>query len=62
VIKKFEEEFPDDSKFFKPEIMHIHPIETFLTEDDMKEELKGELRDWKSLEQVVIDATPSKLS
>ena len=62
IIRAFEKEFPDDSEFFKPEILHIHPIETFMKEVDMKEELKGELRDWKTLEQVVIDATPSKLS
>jgi len=61
VIKQFEHEFPDDSAFFKPEIMHIHPIETFLTEDDMKDELKKDLSAIRGtvthLEQVVIDAT-----
>lgn len=61
IIKQFEHEFPDDSKFFKPEIMHIHPIETFLKEDDMKEELKKDLTAIRHLEQVVIDARPDML-
>ena len=60
IIRQFENEFPDDSKFFKPEIMHITPIDTFLTEEDMKMELKQELSAIRSppkyLEQVVIDA------
>lgn len=43
VIKEFEKEFPDDSSFFKPEIMHIHPIETFINDDYMKDELKKDL-------------------
>lgn len=54
IINTFEREFPDDSKFFKPEILHIHPIETFMSEKDMKEELR---RDLDHLEQVVIDTT-----
>lgn len=58
IIRAFEKEFPDDSQFFKPEIMHIHPIETFLKEDDMKEELKRDLTAIRHLEQVVIDAKP----
>mgnify|MGYP001104513584 CR=1 FL=1 len=61
IIKQFEQEFPDDSKFFKPEIMHIHPIETFLKEEDMKEELKKDLTAIRHLEQVVIDARPDML-
>lgn len=43
IIKQFEIEFPDDSTFFKPEIMHIHPIDTFITDDYMKDELKKDL-------------------
>ena len=43
IIQSFEKEFPDDSAFFKPEIMHIHPIETFLKEDEMKDELMKDL-------------------
>ena len=43
IIQSFEKEFPDDSAFFKPEIMHIHPIDTFLKEDEMKEELMKDL-------------------
>lgn len=43
IIMSFEREFPDDSSFFKPEIMHIHPIDTFITEMDMKQELKKDL-------------------
>ena len=54
-IHAFEKEFPDDSAFFKPEIMHIHPIETFLKEDEMKEELKKDLTAIRQIEQVVIE-------
>ena len=54
IIKQFELEFPDDSKFFKPEILHIHPIETFLKEQDMKDELKKDLTAIRHLEKVVI--------
>ena len=43
IIMSFEREFPDDSAFFKPEIMHIHPIDTFITEMDLKQELKKDL-------------------
>ena len=43
VIKSFEKEFPDDTAFFKPEIMHIHPIETFINEEYMRDELKKDL-------------------
>jgi len=28
---------------FKPEIMHIHPIETFIKDEYMKDELKKDL-------------------
>ena len=59
IIRAFEKEFPDDSEFFKPEILHIHPIETFMKEVDMKEELKRDLTAIRHLEQVVIDAKPS---
>lgn len=43
IIKLFEKEFPDDTTFFKPEIMHIHPIETFINEEYMRDELKKDL-------------------
>ena len=43
IIQSFEREFPDDSAFFKPEIMHIHPIETFIKDEYMKDELKKDL-------------------
>ena len=43
VINAFEKEFPDDSIFFKPEIMHIHPIETFMYDDYMKDDLKKDI-------------------
>ena len=29
ILDAFEKEFPDDNKFFKPEIMHIQPINPF---------------------------------
>jgi hypothetical protein len=35
ILKKFERKFPGDSTFFKPEIMHIHPITTFVSEEDL---------------------------
>jgi hypothetical protein len=43
IIQSFEKQFPDDSDFFKPEIMHIQPIDMFISEDDMRYELKKEL-------------------
>lgn len=62
IIRQFERDFPGDSEFFKPEIIHIHPIETFLKEDEMKEELKKDLTAIRApithLEQLVIDARP----
>lgn len=60
IIQAFERAFPDDSAFFKPEIMHIHPIETFVDEAALKGELKRELaalreapRVIRELEQIV---------
>lgn len=29
VLEAFDKEFPDDNKFFKPEIMHVQPIQPF---------------------------------
>ena len=43
IIQAFEKQFPDDSEFFKPEIMHIQPIDMFISEDEMRDELKKEL-------------------
>lgn len=43
IIIAFDKEFPDDSVLFKPEIMHIHPIETFIKDEYMKDELKKDL-------------------
>lgn len=65
VIQSFERAFPDDSAFFKPEIMHIHPIETFsVDEKDLEEELRKELaalreppRVVRELEQIVVTDT-----
>ena len=43
VIQAFEKQFPDDSGIFKPEIMHIQPIDMFISEDEMGNELKKDL-------------------
>ena len=43
VIQSFEKQFPDDSGIFKPEIMHIQPIDMFISEDEMGNELKKDL-------------------
>ena len=43
IIQAFEKQFPDDSEFFKPEIMHIQPIDMFISEDEMRFELQKEL-------------------
>lgn len=43
IIVAFEKEFPDDSIFFKPEIMHIHPIETFIRDTYMRDDLIKDL-------------------
>lgn len=29
ILEAFDKEFPDDNKFFKPEIMHVQPIQPF---------------------------------
>lgn len=60
VIQAFEKQFPDDNGFFKPEIMHIQPIDMFISEDEMTSELKKDLSairggsDGSDLEDVVI--------
>ena len=60
VIQAFEKQFPDDSTIFKPEIMHIQPIDMFISEDEMSNELKKDLSairsgsDGSYLEDVVI--------
>ena len=60
VIQAFEKQFPDDNGIFKPEIMHIPPIDMFISEDEMTNELKKDLtairggRDGSDLEDVVI--------
>jgi hypothetical protein len=60
VIQAFEKQFPDDSTIFKPEIMHIQPIDMFISEDEMSNELKKDLSairngsDGSDLEDVVI--------
>ena len=43
VIQAFEKQFPDDNGIFKPEIMHIQPIDMFISEDEMGNELKKDL-------------------
>jgi hypothetical protein len=43
VIQAFEKQFPDDNGIFKPEIMHIQPIDMFISEDEMTNELKKDL-------------------
>jgi len=43
VIRAFEKQFPDDNGIFKPEIMHIQPIDMFISEDEMGNELKRDL-------------------
>lgn len=43
VIQAFEKQFPDDNAIFKPEIMHIQPIDMFISEDEMGNELKKDL-------------------
>lgn len=43
IIRGFEKTFPNDSNFFKPEIMHIHPIQTFVSEEDLKMNLRKDL-------------------
>jgi hypothetical protein len=62
VIQAFERAFPDDSVLFKPEIMHITPIDTF-TVDDVEDELRKELAALRAppirtLEQIVVTGTP----
>lgn len=60
IISAFESNFPDDSKFFKPEIMHIHPIQTFISEEDMKAKLRDDLRHIRGdddLHDIVIRST-----
>jgi hypothetical protein len=60
VIQAFEKQFPDDNGIFKPEIMHIQPIDMFISEDEMTNELKKDLsairggNDSSDLEDVVI--------
>ena len=60
VIQAFEKQFPDDNGIFKPEIMHIQPIDMFISEDEMTNELKKDLSairgggDSSDLEDVVI--------
>jgi hypothetical protein len=60
VIQAFEKQFPDDNAIFKPEIMHIQPIDMFISEDEMGNELKKDLsairngNDGSDLEDVVI--------
>lgn len=60
VIQAFEKQFPDDNGIFKPEIMHIQPIDMFISEDEMTNELKKDLTairggsDGSDLEDVVI--------
>lgn len=60
VIQAFEKQFPDDNGIFKPEIMHIQPIDMFISEDEMTNELKKDLSairggsDGSDLEDVVI--------
>jgi hypothetical protein len=51
VIMSFEREFPNDDTFFKPEIVHIHPIETFAGDEYMREELKKDLWALRSSER-----------
>lgn len=43
IIQAFEKQFPEDSEFFKPEILHIQPIETFMSESEMRHELGKEI-------------------
>ena len=43
VIQAFEKQFPDDNGIFKPEIMLIQPIDMFISEDEMGNELKKDL-------------------
>ena len=60
VIQAFEKQFADDNGIFKPEIMHIQPIDMFISEDEMTNELKKDLSairggsDGSDLEDVVI--------
>lgn len=51
IVMSFEKEFPTDENFFKPEIMHIHPIETFVNDEYMREELKKDLWALRSSER-----------
>jgi len=44
VIRAFEKQFSDDCGIFKPEIMHIQPIDMFVSEDELSNELKRELK------------------
>ena len=62
VIQSFEKQFPDDNGIFKPEIMHIQPIEMFVSEDELSNELKKDLsqlrgRTADQLTDVVIKST-----
>jgi len=43
IIQAFEKQFPEDTEFFKPEILHIQPIETFMSESEMRHELGKEI-------------------
>ena len=62
-----EKQFPDDSEFFKPEIMHIQPIDMFISEDEMRYELQKELGAMRTGEstpintdvEVIIDGSKS---
>ena len=67
IIQAFEKQFPDDSEFFKPEIMHIQPIDMFISEDEMRYELQKELGAMRTGEstpmnrdvEVIIDGSKS---
>ena len=67
IIQAFEKQFPDDSEFFKPEIMHIQPIDMFISEDEMRFELQKELGAMRTGEstpintdvEVIIDGSKS---
>lgn len=43
IIQAFEKQFPEDTEFFKPEILHIQPIETFMSESEMRHKLGKEI-------------------
>jgi hypothetical protein len=62
IIKSFEQEFPNDSEIYRPEIMNIQPIEMYLNHDEMMDELKSNLSELRSEAPIIISGVGNNVS